>query len=189
MIFTHWYHVAIARFTFCWGRHNRLLMMSQWPDNCDAITWIVVSHSLDIKFIPGDIQGRSCKKFQTLTLFYFLLAVVLLESPPNQVQCQVQCRDRPMVQWHPLVQCQVVPWPLVVQCPWWTGIREWCKYKTAYIDGVRNSYHFMSLISLWKHRSVFAFYPSALRAGGVLSSRSGLEGGRVAARLTEPISL
>ena len=37
------------------------------------------------------------------------------------------------------------------------------------------------------------FYPSALRAGGVLSSRSGRTGGRAvgraAARLAEPISL
>ena len=33
------------------------------------------------------------------------------------------------------------------------------------------------------------FYPSALRAGGVLSSRSGRPGGRAAARLAEPISL
>ena len=33
------------------------------------------------------------------------------------------------------------------------------------------------------------FYPSALRAGGVLSSRSGRAVGRAAARLAEPISL
>ena len=37
-------------------------MTSQWPDNCDAITWIVISNSLDIDFIHGDIHGRSCKK-------------------------------------------------------------------------------------------------------------------------------
>ena len=33
------------------------------------------------------------------------------------------------------------------------------------------------------------FYPSALRAGGVLSSRSGRAAGRAAAKLAEPISL
>ena len=33
-----------------------------------------------------------------------------------------------------------------------------------------------------------AFYPSALRAGGVLSSRSRRAGGRAAAKLAEPIS-
>ena len=48
--------------SFCWCRHNQLLMTSQWPDNCDAITWIVISNSLDIDFIHGDIHGRSCKK-------------------------------------------------------------------------------------------------------------------------------
>ena len=37
--------------------------------------------------------------------------------------------------------------------------------------------------------SVTPFYPSALRAAGVLSSRSIWVGGRVAARLAEPISL
>ena len=35
-----------------------------WPDNCDAITWIVIFNSLDIDFIHGDIHGRSCKKPQ-----------------------------------------------------------------------------------------------------------------------------
>ena len=47
--FTHRPRVSHARFSFCWWRHNRLLMTSQWPDNCDAITWIVISNSLDIK--------------------------------------------------------------------------------------------------------------------------------------------
>ena len=60
-IFTHRPHVSLARFSFCWC-HNRLLMTSQWPDNCDAITWIVISNSLDINFIHGDIHGRSGKK-------------------------------------------------------------------------------------------------------------------------------
>ena len=36
--------------------------MSQWPSNFDAIAWIVISNSLDIDFIQGDIRGRSCKK-------------------------------------------------------------------------------------------------------------------------------
>ena len=29
--------------SFCCWRHNRLLMTSKWQDNCDAITWIVIS--------------------------------------------------------------------------------------------------------------------------------------------------
>ena len=61
--FTHRPRVSLARFSFCWWRHNRLLMTSQWPDNCDAITSIVISNSLDIDFIHGEIHGRSCKKF------------------------------------------------------------------------------------------------------------------------------
>ena len=32
-------------FSFCWWRHNQLLMTSQWPDICDPITWIVISNS------------------------------------------------------------------------------------------------------------------------------------------------
>ena len=43
-----------------------LLMTLQWPDNCDAITWIMISNSLDIDFIHGDIHGRSCKKIKSL---------------------------------------------------------------------------------------------------------------------------
>ena len=61
-IFPHRPHVSLTRFSFCLWRHNRLLITSQWPDNCDAITWIVISNSLDIDFIHGDIHGRSCKK-------------------------------------------------------------------------------------------------------------------------------
>ena len=60
-IFTHHPRISLARFTFCWWRHNRLAMTSQWPDNCDANTWQVISNLLDIDFIHGDIHGRSCK--------------------------------------------------------------------------------------------------------------------------------
>ena len=55
----------ILRFLFCWWRHNRLPMTSQWPDNCDAITWKVISNSIDIDFIHGDSHDRSCKKHIT----------------------------------------------------------------------------------------------------------------------------
>ena len=60
-IFTHHPRVSLARFTFCWWRHNLLAMMSQWPDNCDDNTWQVISNSLDIDFIHSDIQVQSCK--------------------------------------------------------------------------------------------------------------------------------
>ena len=62
-IFTHHPHVSLARFSFCWWCHNWMLITSQWPDNYDAITWIVILNLLDIDFIHGDIHGRSCKKF------------------------------------------------------------------------------------------------------------------------------
>ena len=67
-LFTHRARVSLARFSFCWWRHNGLLMTSQWPNNCDAITWIVISNSLDIDFIHGDIHGRSCKKLGFMVL-------------------------------------------------------------------------------------------------------------------------
>ena len=54
--------IFFTGFMFCWWRHNRLAMMSQWPDNCDANTWQVISNSLDIDFIHCDIHGRSWKK-------------------------------------------------------------------------------------------------------------------------------
>ena len=61
-IFTHRPRGSLAQSTFWWWRHNRVLMTSQWPDNCNAITWIVISNSLDIDLIHGNIHGRSCKK-------------------------------------------------------------------------------------------------------------------------------
>ena len=79
-IFTHRPRVSLARFSFCWWRHNRLLMTSHWPDNCDAITWIVISKSLDFDFIHGDIHGRSCKKLLTA----MLVNLVQILLPPKR---------------------------------------------------------------------------------------------------------
>ena len=52
-IFTHRPRVSLALLSFWWW---------QWPDNCDAITWIVIFNSLNIDFIHDDIHGQSCKK-------------------------------------------------------------------------------------------------------------------------------
>ena len=71
-IFTPQSRGSLAQSTFCWWRHNRVLMMSQWPDNCDTITWKVISNSLDIDFIHGDIHGRSFKNIGLKTLLYSL---------------------------------------------------------------------------------------------------------------------
>ena len=37
-------------------------MTSQWPDNRDMITWIVISNWLDIDFIYSNIHSLLCKK-------------------------------------------------------------------------------------------------------------------------------
>ena len=66
MLQTHHPRVSLTRFTLCWWRHNRLVMTSQWPDDCDANTWQVISNSLDIDFIQGNIHSQSCKK-----VYYF----------------------------------------------------------------------------------------------------------------------
>ena len=57
-------------------RHSRLWMTSQWSDNCEAITWIMISNLLDITFIHGNIHGRSFKKrwlFETYIIFAYSL--------------------------------------------------------------------------------------------------------------------
>ena len=59
-MFTHRPRVSLAQFSFCWWRHNRLPMTSQLND---AVTWIMISNSLNIDFIHGDIHGRSCKNY------------------------------------------------------------------------------------------------------------------------------
>ena len=57
------FHLLVSLVAFCWWRHNRLLMTSQWPDNCDTSTWQVICYSLDVNFIHGDIHSRSCKRY------------------------------------------------------------------------------------------------------------------------------
>ena len=61
-IFTYCLRVSVTQLSLCWWRHNWLLMTSQWHDNCDVITWIMISNLLDIDFIHSDIHGQSCKK-------------------------------------------------------------------------------------------------------------------------------
>ena len=75
-------------FTHCWWRHNRLAMTSQWPDNCDANTWQVISNSLDIDFIHGDIHGRSCKNIPLCISSpmpyipsWFRLSMLMIQAP------------------------------------------------------------------------------------------------------------
>ena len=58
IIFTHRLGVSISQFKFWWWRHDRLTLMSQWPDNWDTIIWKVISNLLDIDFIHGDIHEK-----------------------------------------------------------------------------------------------------------------------------------
>ena len=61
----------------CRWRHKRLLMTSQLSGNYNMITWIMLSNSLDIGFIHGDIHGRSCKNYISPTIGYLWLWWVL----------------------------------------------------------------------------------------------------------------
>ena len=70
-IFTHGPVVSLARFTFSSWRHIRLLT-SQWPDNSEATTRIMISDSLDIDFIHDDVHGRSCNN---VLLYYVILSI------------------------------------------------------------------------------------------------------------------
>ena len=82
--------VSLVRFSFCWRRHNRLLMTSQLPGNCDASTWLVIYISLDIDFIHGDIHGKSCKKPQSCTELSICLSYIyssLFHSFINLIDC------------------------------------------------------------------------------------------------------
>ena len=56
-IFAHHPRVQLARLMFCWWRHSRLVMTSQWPDNCDTNTWQVISN-LSILFTAIFTAGR-----------------------------------------------------------------------------------------------------------------------------------
>ena len=63
-ISTHRPRASLAQLTFCWWHHNRFLMTSQWPNDCYASTWKMISNSLDIDFIHRDIYGWSWKILQ-----------------------------------------------------------------------------------------------------------------------------
>ena len=81
MIFANCLHVSLDRFTFCRWSHNQLLMTSQWPDNCDAITGKMIFNSLDIDFIHGDIHDRSCN-FIFIHKLYLFFSKILFYSLP-----------------------------------------------------------------------------------------------------------
>ena len=63
---------SLARFYFCWWRHKRLLGTSQWSGSCDAITWIMISNSLDIDFI----HGQSCENRKLWNVIIAVLCII-----------------------------------------------------------------------------------------------------------------
>ena len=120
--------------------------------------------------------------------------------------------------WHPCVLWQIgslsylmMPWLLISPsschqqaivsypvCPVDAGMVQFRRVLTQFFPFP----YFPSWWVLWKHDLFLninvknyekylqvTFYPSALRAGGVLSSRFGRAAGRAAAKLAEPISL
>ena len=96
-IFTHRPRASLAGFALCWWRHNRLLMTSQLPDNCDAITWIVISNSLDIDFIHGDIHGRWCRKIynpKILVKYYLRIKIDYLSVYPQREDTVFQIAEK-----------------------------------------------------------------------------------------------
>ena len=97
-IFTLRPRVLLARSSFCWWHHNGLLMTSQWLDNCYAITWIVISNSLDIDYIHGDIHDRSCKKLACRIVYtsHFQCGFVVIGSI---VGLALEYRDKIDIYW------------------------------------------------------------------------------------------
>ena len=49
--------------------------------SCDSTTWIMISNSLDINFVHGDIHYRSCKKWVStiLCVFHITHKIVLVK--------------------------------------------------------------------------------------------------------------
>ena len=91
----HRHHFSLPLITFNRWRYNRLLMTSQFPDNYDAITWKVISNSLAIDFIQGDIDGRSRKEnryhpVRLLSGFFHINAHSLFRTVYNFVSHFVQ---------------------------------------------------------------------------------------------------
>ena len=54
-VFTHRPHVSFVRYLFCW-----LPVTSQWTENYETISCKMLSNSLNIYFINGDIHSWSC---------------------------------------------------------------------------------------------------------------------------------
>ena len=58
-------------------------MTSQLPEYCDANTWRVISNSLDINFIPGDIHGQSSRNHYSL----------VTTTPHNALRLEIELQN------------------------------------------------------------------------------------------------
>ena len=84
MIFTH--RLCLTRSVYI------LLMTSQRPDNCDEITWIVISNLLvDINFIHCDIHCRSCKIIMLLFAHLATRCGFIRKTPRGWIQPCASC--------------------------------------------------------------------------------------------------
>ena len=100
-IYAHRSRISLTQFSFCWWRHDRLPIRSEWPDKCDTITWTAISKSLDIDFNHGDIHRRSCKNERfvgTDELIINITELMVLINMKNwfdaqQDRCLFQCRS------------------------------------------------------------------------------------------------
>ena len=111
-------------------------MTSHWPDNCDAIMWIMISNSLDIDFIHGDIHGRSCKK-SLLFRDYFTVTWVITWFDTNSHK---PTADH-LVIYRPMYYSLFVPD--------WHGAHGWNNLMVT-----RNNYQFMRLLwTVLKHEA------------------------------------
>ena len=94
-IFTHRPCVSFAYVAFCLWRHDRLRITSQWPDNCDASTWQVISNSPPVRLLKvnhisiyssckcqnqsrGHQEETNCLSHRIRCLFLYL---VILDGP------------------------------------------------------------------------------------------------------------
>ena len=95
--------VSLARFTwstFCGWRHSRLWMTSQWSDNCEAITWIMVSNLLDIAFIHGNNKKRWLFETNIFLHIHYPLFEQHMNNTCDSMEFSGTKATKPQIPWH-----------------------------------------------------------------------------------------
>ena len=103
-IFTNRPCVSLAQFSICWWCHNRLLMTSQWLDNCDAITWIMISNSLYIDFIHAIFTAGHVRTWK-----YWNTSIVQTKSYWIMHYHSIQCHEFKVNLFH-LTKIENIRW-------------------------------------------------------------------------------